>query len=180
MIWSVSTSARSSTLTLPATVRMGSMSVPGPDVDEAPLDGGRSGHLRGDQVRTPTAALAALEVAVRGRGAALPRREDVGVHAEAHRAAGAAPVEARGPEDLVEPLPLGLDLDLLGAGHDHRVDRARDPAALDHLGGGAQIADPRVRARPDEDAVELDRLHRGASLEPHVLERAFVAVGARR
>src|SRR5215211_3162261 len=176
MIWSVSTSARSSTLTLPATVRTGSMSgssagrpdtrsdvarrrpavVPGPDVDEVPLDRRGGGHLGGDEVRAAAAALAALEVAVRRRGAALARREDVGVHPEAHRAAGAAPVEAGGAEDLVQALPLGLDGDLLGAGHDHRVDAARDPAALDDLGRRPQVADPRVRARADEDAVELD------------------------
>src|SRR3954452_13336027 len=106
MIWSVSTSPRSSTLTGPAIVRTGSMSVtsagrsdprsdvgrgrpalvPGPDVDEAALDGGRGGHLGRDEVRAPSAALAALEVAVRGRSAALAGRQDVGVHPEAHRA----------------------------------------------------------------------------------------------
>jgi hypothetical protein len=40
--------------------------------------------------------------------------------------------------------------------------RRRRPAALDHLGGGAQVADARVRARADEDAVELDLRHRRA------------------
>ena len=46
-------------------------SLPLPDVDEVPLDRRRGGHLRADQVRAPAAALAALEVAVRGRRAAL-------------------------------------------------------------------------------------------------------------
>src|SRR3712207_8395492 len=55
-------------------------------------------------------ALAALEVAVRGRGAALLRREAVGVHGEAHGAAGLAPVEAGLDEDLVEPFRLRLHL----------------------------------------------------------------------
>ena len=80
-----------------------------------------------DEVGAPAAALAALEVAVRGRGAALARLEDVGVHAQAHRAAGDAPVEAGGPEDLVEALRLGLRADLLRAGDDHRVHAARPP-----------------------------------------------------
>ena len=81
---------------------------PLPDVDEVALDRGRGRHLRADQVGAPALALAALEVAVRRRGAALARREDVGVHPQAHRAAGAAPVESGRPEDLVQPLGLGL------------------------------------------------------------------------
>src|SRR4029079_14468938 len=128
MIWSVSTSARSSTLTLPAIRVTGSMSAPLPDVDEAPLDGGRGGHLRGHEVGAPATALAPLEVAVGGRGAALARREDVRVHAQAHRSAGAAPVEAGGAEDLVEALALGLRLHLHRAGNDHRVEFPGDLA----------------------------------------------------
>ena len=75
------------------------------DVDEVAVErrGGR--HLRADEVRAAAAALAALEVAVRGRGAALARREDVGVHPEAHRAAREAPLEARVEEDAGRGLP---------------------------------------------------------------------------
>ena len=76
----------------------------------------------------PAAALAALEVAVRGRGAALARLQDVGVHSQAHRAAGLAPLEPGLPEDLVEALLLGLRLHLLRAGHDHRAHGLRRPA----------------------------------------------------
>ena len=88
------------------------------------------------------------------RRAALAGRGDVGVHAQAHRAARAAPVEAGGAEDLVEALGLGLALHLHRARDDHRVDVRGHPAALDDRGGGAQVADARVRARADEDAVE--------------------------
>src|SRR5215204_4145631 len=123
MIWSVSMSARSSTDTGPETTRTGSISVTsagrpdprsggvagirpvvGSDVDEVALDGRGGGHLRRDEVRAPAAALAALEVAVRGRCTALARLQDVGVHAQAHRAARGAPVEPGGAEDLVQPL----------------------------------------------------------------------------
>src|SRR3954462_1857196 len=119
MIWSVSTSSRSSTLTGPSMTVMGSMArvllAPVADVDEVALDRRGGGHLRRDEVRAPAAALAALEVAVRRRRAALAWLENVGVHAQAHRAARAAPVEAGGREDLVEPFGLGLLLDLHGA-----------------------------------------------------------------
>src|SRR3954466_6764611 len=128
MIWSVSTSARRSAVTPPEITRTGSISVPLPDVDEVALDRRRGGHLRGHEVGAPAAALAALEVAVGGRGAALARRQDVRVHAQAHRAAGGAPVEARVAEDLIETLGLGLHAHLLGARHDHRVDGRSDLA----------------------------------------------------
>src|SRR4029079_5252333 len=152
MIWSVSTSARSSTLTGPDTMRTGSISgtsprgrglaaAPGPDVDEVALDGGRRGHLGRDQVGAPAAALPALEVAVRGGRAALARGEDVGVHSEAHGAPGGAPVEARGAEHAVEALGLRLRAPLLRAGHDHRAHVRGDRPALHHAGGGAQVAD---------------------------------------
>src|SRR5437763_11197833 len=94
MIWSVSTSARSSGQTMPVTFRNGSMSVPlRPRVELAHVhqvtrDRGGRGHLRADQMRAPALALPPLEVAVGGRGAALLRLEDVGVHSQAHRAAG--------------------------------------------------------------------------------------------
>src|SRR3954452_25519908 len=100
MIWSVSTSSRMSVETGPETVVNGTMVLLAPvaDVDEPALDGGRGRHLGRDEVRAPAAALAPLEVAVRGRGAALAGAERVRVHPQAHRAARAAPVEAGGAE----------------------------------------------------------------------------------
>ena len=59
------------------------------------------------------AALAALEIAVRGRGADLATLELVGVHGQAHRAAGAAPLEPGLREDLVQPLRFGRAADRL-------------------------------------------------------------------
>src|SRR3954471_17055243 len=104
-------------------------------------------------MRAAALALATLEVAVRGRRAALAGRQRVRVHAQAHRAAGRTPVEAGRLEDLVEALPLGLRLHLLRSRDDHRVDVRVALAALDDLGGGAQVADAGVGARADEDAV---------------------------
>ena len=93
MIWSVSTSTRSTIATLrgEAAERLHASargSTKWPATAVAAATAGLT------QVRPPARALAALEVAVRGRGAALARLEDVRVHAQAHRAAGAAPLEA--------------------------------------------------------------------------------------
>src|ERR1700729_664140 len=78
------------------------------NVDEVPLDGRGGGHLRRDEVRPAAASLTALEVSVGRGGAALARLQDVGVHAQAHRAAGHAPVETGLAEYLVQALVLGL------------------------------------------------------------------------
>src|SRR5258708_26334165 len=61
--------------------------LPLPHVDEVPGDGGGGGHGRRDEMGAALVALAAFEIAVRGRGAALARIELVGIHGEAHRAA---------------------------------------------------------------------------------------------
>ena len=148
---------------------------------KCPSIGRRGGHLRADQVGAPTLALAALEVAVRGRGAALALGERVGVHPQAHRAARLAPFEAGAAEDIVQALGFGRGFDLLGAGDDHRADAVGDLAAVDDRGGLAQVLDPRVGAGADEDPFGRDLGHRRAGLQAHVGERALgrFAVGRR-
>ena len=136
-----------------------------------------SSHGGRDEVGTATSTLTALEVTVRGRGAALSRLELVGVHAETHRATSLTPVEAGLLEDDVETLSLGLALDETGAGDDHGVDALSDLGGATVLAGGdndasgrAHVLNTTVRARAEEDLVDLDGLHRLASLEAHVLE----------
>src|SRR5688572_28443865 len=106
MIWSVSTSPRLSGIALPRTVltgfiptpscraRLASLLHPLAHVHEVARDRRRRRHLRTDEVRPAAGALAALEVPIARAGAALARQQDVGVHAEAHRATGVAPLEA--------------------------------------------------------------------------------------
>ena len=127
-------------------------------------------------------ALAPLEIAVRGRGAALARAELIRVHAEAHRAAGLAPFEAGLLEDPVEPLGLGLRLHQARARHDHGADALVHLAALDDLRHGAQILDAAIGAGADEDAVERDVGDLLAALQPHIIERALggLALASRR
>src|SRR4026209_459179 len=71
------------------------------DVDEAAGKGRSRRHDRRDEVGAAEPALTALEIAVRGRGAALARAKLIGVHAEAHGAAWLAPIEAGFLEDRV-------------------------------------------------------------------------------
>src|SRR3954447_15840190 len=99
MIWSVSTLLRRSGTPTPVCEVNASMSGllahDGLEIGgrgEGAPDRRRGGHRHRDQVGAATLALATLEVAVGGRRAALPRLERVGVHAQAHGAARAAPL----------------------------------------------------------------------------------------
>ena len=107
-----------------------------------------------------------------------PGRHQVAVHADAHRAAGLAPLEARALEDHVEAFRLGLRLHQPGAGHDHRRDHRA--ASVGELRGDAQVLDAAVGAGADEDAVDGDVGERRARLEAHVGERALHGIAPRR
>src|ERR1700691_261984 len=101
MIWSVSTSERSSGTARPVTTVTGFIGAPPSSSVETSRpssvevgrrgevagDGGGGGDGGGDEVGAAAAALAALEVPVGRRRAAFAGRELVGVHGEAHRAA---------------------------------------------------------------------------------------------
>jgi hypothetical protein len=68
-------------------------------------------HDGRDEVRAALVPLAAFEVTVRRRGAALARLQLIRIHAEAHRASGLAPFETRFPEDFVEAFGFRLVID---------------------------------------------------------------------
>src|SRR5581483_10781840 len=111
--------------------------LPLPNIDEMPGGGGRGGHGGGNKVRAAAFALAPFEIAVARAGAALAGLELVGVHGQAHAAAGLAPVEARFFEDSIEAFLLSLLFHLAAAGDDHRVDGAGNAVAFDDGGSGA-------------------------------------------
>src|SRR6476661_9953608 len=116
MIWSVSTLLRRRGTPIPVWVVNCSMSVAllGGRADQVGRAGqraaqrGRRRDERAHEVGATTLALASLEVAVGRRGAALPRRELVRVHAQAHRAPGEAPLGTGLDEHPVQALGLGL------------------------------------------------------------------------
>src|ERR1022692_1543733 len=96
-----------------------------------------------------TTPLAALEVAIARAGASLAGLEDVGVHAEAHRAARIAPVRSRTREDRVQALRFGLHLHLGGSRHHEDAKTVMDAPTLEHRRGRAKVLDPAVGARAD-------------------------------
>ena len=103
-----------------------------------------------------TEALTALEVAVRGGGAALARLQLVRVHGQAHGAARLPPFKARLDEDLVETFRLGLGLHKARARHDHGADAMMHLAALGDGSRRAQILDAAIGAGADEGALDGD------------------------
>ena len=88
-----------------------------------------------------------------------PRGRDLAIGAEAHGAAGLAPVEAGLAEDAVQPLRLRLALHRRRSRHHPGGHASRDAAAARDGGGGAQILDAGIGAGADEDAVHRDLLH---------------------
>src|SRR5580704_6973526 len=151
------------------------------DVDEMSGDRGCRGHGRRHQVRAALVTLAALEIAVRGRGTTLARRELVRVHGKAHRAAGFAPFKARLQKDLVETFGLSLRLHQPGARDNHGIEIGIDAFAVHDARDLAQILDSAIGARPDKDAVERDVGDLLTALETHISKRtlgclAFVLV----
>src|SRR5438132_13494940 len=111
---------------------------------------GCGGHNRADEMRAAVFALPALEITVRGAGAALVRRQNVGVPTDAHAAAGIAPLETGVAENFVEAFFFGLRLDTAGAGNNQRLlDVFRHVLAGDEIRSGAQIIEPRIGARAD-------------------------------
>src|SRR6266487_7056191 len=111
MIWSVSTLTRSRGATSAvSTLNLSISSPPATHVDEVSRHRGRGGHFRAHKMGAAARALPSLEIAVRGRGAALARLQAIGVHAQAHRAPRFAPLEAGVLEDAVEALGFRLSL----------------------------------------------------------------------
>src|SRR6266508_1618917 len=180
MIWSVSTSARSSGSARPPMRVTLSISGEIRRQREAALHGGRGRDDGRDEVRTATGALTSFEVAVRRRRAALARTQHVRVHPEAHRAAGVAPLEASFAEDAVEALALRLLLHARRSRNDESADPGADPASRDDARRGAEVLDARVRARADEDRVDADVADPGARPQRLVRERAPRGLALRR
>src|ERR1700746_808324 len=100
-------------------------------------DRGGGGPDRADEVRAAVLALPAFKVAVAGAGAALVRGQDVGVHADAHAAAGVAPLETGFAENFVEAFFFGLRFDPARA-RDNQclLDVFRYMLAFDKMRGG--------------------------------------------
>ena len=120
-------------------------------------DRGGGGHYWADEMRAAVFALAAFEIAIAGAGAAFVRRQDVGVHPDAHAAAGVAPLETGVAENLIEAFFFRLALNAAGAGDNQRLlDVFRHVLAFDKMRGGAQIIESRIGARADE---QIGRAH---------------------
>ena len=119
------------------------------------------------QVGAAAGALAALEVAVRGRGATLARRQPVGVHGQAHGAARLAPFEA-GLDERPGPGPPPRPACLTSPEPGTIMAPARPPPPCGPrtIGRGlAQVLDAPVGAGADEHLVD-PRPRRSSACRP--------------
>src|SRR5579864_6032279 len=97
-----------------------------------PGEGCRGGHCGTDEMRAPARTLAALEIAVRRRRAALARQEAVVVHREAHRATRLAPFEAGVTKRAIESLGFRLRFHEARSRDHHRKTHAARHVAAAH------------------------------------------------
>src|SRR5207302_145438 len=131
---------------------------------------------RADQMSSPARALATFKVAVAGGGAALTRLQPVRVHAQAHGAAGFAPLEAGLSKDAVQAFLLRRALYLLRAGNDHGLNGAGNFIAFYHPRCAADVFQPRVGAGADENAIHENIFNARMRAQPHVFQGARDAI----
>src|SRR5688572_4399109 len=105
-------------------------SCPFPDIDEVPFDSGGDSHRRRHEMSPAAGSLASFEVSIAGGGAALSGPKHIGIHRQAHTAAGFPPFKPCLFEQSVESFLFGLLFHETGAGDDHRMNGLCDMLAL--------------------------------------------------
>ena len=95
------------------------------------------------------------KVAVRGGHAALARRQDTHIAAQAGAAGRRADHSARLDKDFQKPFLHGVHVDLLGAGNHDAAQALLHLSALQDFRGRPQIIHPSVRAGTDHHLIDL-------------------------
>jgi hypothetical protein len=98
-------------------------------------------HCRRHEMSPAAGPLASFEVSIAGRSAALSGLKHVGIHRQAHTAAGFPPLESRLFEQSVEPFLFGLLFHETRTRDDHRMNGLRDMLALRQARCQAKILD---------------------------------------
>src|SRR4029077_17689774 len=119
-----------------------SVKTPVANISKVSGDRGGGGHHGTDQVGAPAATLATLEIPIAGGSAALARLQNVGIHAQAHRAAGLAPFKAGLLENLVQTFLFRRMLHGLRSWHDHGPHFGINVISPGNAGGGPQVLQP--------------------------------------
>ena len=111
------------------------------NVDEMAFDCRGYCHRGRHEMGPAAGPLAPLEISIAGRGATLSGLKHVGIHRQAHTAAGFPPLESRLFEQSVEPFLFGLLFHQARARHHHRPHSRGDALALGQVGRKAEVFD---------------------------------------
>src|SRR5438046_3199919 len=76
----------------------------GANIDEMTGNSSSGGHSGADEVSASAASLAALKIAVAGRGTALPFAKPIAIHGNTHAAASFTPFETSLAENVCQAL----------------------------------------------------------------------------
>src|SRR5260370_29692031 len=139
-----------------------------------PGDGGGSGHGGADEVGASAVALAALEVAVAGGGAAFALGKLIAIHSDAHATSGFAPFETGSAENVGQSLFFGHAAHLHRTGYHDGANVGRDMLIFDILSCHTQVFQARIGAGADEDGIQGDLADLLSRFEIHIFERASV------
>jgi len=90
---------------------------------------------------TAASSLTSFEISIAGRGATLTRLKHIGIHRQAHTAAGFAPFESCLFEQAVEPFLFGLLLHQTRTRDHHRPHSPGDALTLGQVGCKAEVFD---------------------------------------
>src|SRR3982750_2365222 len=140
-------------------------------VGDAATNGRSGGGFGTGEQGARTHALSPLEIAIAGADGVVPRRHEVAIHSEAHRAAALAPFGTGVEEHAMEAFGLGSALDVLRSRDHEHLHALGELVTAQHPRGVAQVGEPSIRAAADEHIVHRHILNRLAGLEPHVVER---------
>src|SRR5437660_4680578 len=118
-------------------------------------------------------ALPPLEITVRCASASFAGGQHVVVHANTHAASGIAPFKSCLAENAVEPFLFRIGFDHTRARYNQSgLESGRDVFATNQARHRTQILEARIRARPDENAID-PYIYDGCSrTKGHVFERA--------
>ena len=120
--------------------------LPFADIGKVTGDSCRGGHHGAYQMGASAPPLSPFEVPIAGGSAAFAGSENVWIHAQAHGAAGLAPVKTGGAKDFIQTFLFGLLLHVLRSGNHHRPHLRMNVVSTDYLGCGAKIFDAGIGA----------------------------------
>src|SRR5436305_2502043 len=146
------------------------------NIYEVAGNSGRRSHCRADQMCASTTSLAALEITIARRGAALALFQGIAIHSDTHATAGLAPFKASLTENVGNALFFRHTPHSHRTWHDHSSHFRRNMLALYILSCHAQNFQARIGTGANEDRIQGNLCDLLTWLQTHILQCALVCL----